>query len=59
MRPVLFGQGHVVAIGAAPSRPPRLDVEHQGKQAERFRLVGQQGDDQPRQKDRLAGEVAA
>ena len=37
---VLFGQWHVVAIGAAPGVPARAGIKHQGKQAQAFRLFG-------------------
>jgi hypothetical protein len=45
------------AIGPSPRRPPRLAVEHQGKEAERLGLVGRELHRQPRKPDRLIGEA--
>jgi hypothetical protein len=56
---VLLLERHERAGGIDPGGPPRIVQEHQGEQALRFRLLGQQLDQQPAEADRLAAEVGA
>ena len=57
MRRVLRAQGHIVALHITPRRAPRMGVQHERQQAQRFRLIRQQRGQHAAQPQAFFGEV--
>ncbi len=56
---ILLGQRDQLAVWTGAGRPAGVGQQHQGQQAGDLAVVWQQVADDPRQPDRLAGQVGA